>query len=316
MVTRRASTTVSTALRSPASRFLAKRLVKAVFILLLASSAIFAAGDLLPSDVCRQLLGRFVTPESYAACRQEMGLDRLAIERYFRWVGGVVQGDFGLAPEHSYPHWRNVDSQIWHSTVLLAFAFLWAVPAGMVAGVWARRRPQSIANRLTWAAQMLGRSVPEFLIWVLLIMVFAVVWELLPSSASAINEGEGPLANPENMVLPCLMIGLWGFAHTLRVVRDKVTEDGGVLLAGISALPGLAWRALGSLIFVELIFFYPGLGLSLPYSILQADATWFRSVASLIVMAYVLVDLVSGLLTAALKRRMPEDDLPSSRPAP
>lgn len=151
---------------------------------------------------------------------EELGLDRPAPERYFRWLGGVVRGDFGPSYAHGPSVWELVDHRILHSTLLLAFAFLLSVPAGIAVGAWTGKRPKSILRNPVRAVQVVA-SVPEFVTGVLLILLFAIAWDVLPST-STFDRGEGPLTHPEVLVLPALTIGVWLFAYTLRAVRDRV----------------------------------------------------------------------------------------------
>ncbi len=314
MVTRHISTTILVALRGPASRFLAKRLAKAVLILLLVSGAIFAAVDLVPGDGCSPRGIRTPWPIDYEKCAKETGLDRPAAERYFRWLGGVVQGDLGTSWNQLRPVREVIGLRIWHSTALLAFAFLVAVPAGVAAGAWSRKRPKSIARYPVRAVQLVA-SLPEFVTGVLLMLLLAVAWDVLPL-ASTLDKGESPLTRPEVLVLPGLTIGLWLFVYTLRAVRERVMEGDEVLPATIDALPGMVRWTLGSLVIVEVLFAYPGVGILLLAAINNDDHSLLQGIMLLMVFAYMLVHLAADLLTAALQRRLPGPDQPTSHLTP
>ncbi len=314
MVTRRIPTTVLAALRTPVSRFLARRLAKALFILLLASAGIFAAVDLLPGDGCSPLGIRTPWPVDYEKCAKETGLDRPAAERYFRWLGGLVQGDLGMSFNQLRPVRDVIGLRIWHSTALLAFSFLLAVPAGVAVGAWTVKRPRSIVRLPAGAVQVMA-ALPEFVTGVLLILLFAVAWEVLPST-STFERGESLLTEPEILVLPVLTIGLWPFTYTLRAVRDRLVDGDGVLLATIEALPGMVWWGLGSLVIVEVLFAFPGMGSLLLAAIYADDHSLLQGIMMLMVSSYVLVYLAADLLAAALQRQVPGPAQPSSRLTP
>ena len=312
MVIRRIPTTVVAALRAPASRFMARSLSKVVLILLLTSGAIFAAIELLPGDWCWSRSALLIEP--YEECAKRLGLDRPAAERYFRWLGGVAQGDLGTSLIYRSPIREAADAWIWHSTKLLAFAFLLAVPVGVAAGAWTGKRPRPLLRHLAKAVTAIA-SLPEFVTGALLILLFAVAWELLPS-VSTYDRGESLLTHPEVLVLPGLTIGLWLFAYTFRTVRGRVVEGDKVLPATIKALPGMVWWTLGSLVVVETLFAYPGMGSLLVLAIVNDDRWLLRGIMMLMVSSYVLVYLAADLLAAALQRQVPGPAQPSSRLTP
>ena len=156
-------------------------------------------------------------------------------------------------------------------------------------------------------------SLPEFVTGVLLILLFAMAWDVLPDN-STLDQVESPLTHPEVLVLPALTIGLWVFSYTMRAVRDRVMEGDGVLPATIAALPGMVWWTPGSLVIVETLFGYAGMGWLLLRAIKVYDETVLQGLMMLMVSACVLVHLAADLLTAAVQRRLPGDDRPPSLP--
>ena len=188
------------------ARFLSVRLSLILITLLLVSAAIFVAGEILPGDACTKKLGRFRTPENYAACMAGWDLDRSAAVRYLDWIigvdpgdgsNGVIRGDFGESFNQGRPVTDVIGHRIWYSVTLAVFAFLVAVPTAVLIGTWAGVRPDSIGDRIVSAVAMVGISLPEFVTGVLLIIIFASTLGLLPST-SAIDRGETPANGPQN----------------------------------------------------------------------------------------------------------------------
>src|SRR5688500_15547463 len=168
----------------PLTKMIAQRIGLGLLLLVAVSALIFAGTQILPGDVATAMLGQQATPEAIANIRQELGLDRPAVVRYFDWLLGAVQGDFGT----SYTNRQNIAEQIGRrlgNTLFLAFAAaVVAVPLAILLGVLAVRYRNSWFDRTISIVTLSTISLPEFFWGYLLMLFFAVKLQWFPSSAT------------------------------------------------------------------------------------------------------------------------------------
>lgn len=141
------------------------------FVLLLAISALLFIGiEILPGDFAQAYLGQSATPEAIANIRKELGLDAPLLERYFGWLGGVLQGDFGT----SWANKASVSEQIGKrlgNTLFLAFwAAVVSVPLAIGLGMIAVHYRNTFIDRLINILSLAAISLPEFFTGYLLIL--------------------------------------------------------------------------------------------------------------------------------------------------
>src|SRR5688572_13089565 len=146
----------------PLTRMIAQRIALGFLLLIAVSALIFAGTQILPGDVATAMLGQQATPEAIANIRQELGLDRPAIVRYFDWLWGALQGDFGV----SYTNRQNIAEQIGrrlgNTMFLAAAAAAVAVPLAILLGVLAVRYRNTLFDRAISLVTLSTISLPEF----------------------------------------------------------------------------------------------------------------------------------------------------------
>ncbi|MCZ4352751.1 ABC transporter permease [Roseovarius aestuarii] len=154
------------------ARLIAVRLIFGCLALFLVSMLIFMAIELLPGDFAEAVLGRSATPETVDALRRQMGLDQPAIVRYFSWIGGAIQGDFGVSMSGFGSDTRQVADMIGprlFNTVFLAImAAICAVPVALSMGVLTALWRNSVFDRVASVATLIAISLPEFFVAYLL----------------------------------------------------------------------------------------------------------------------------------------------------
>ena len=145
-------------------RLVVARVFTAALTLLLVSAVIFAMIEVLPGDVASRILGRNATPESLAQVRAQLNLNAPAVERYLSWLGGVVQGDFGLALTSQRPIVEILAPRIVNTLILSGVAFALYLPLALIpAMVQAVNRDRPIDHGLSTATLVL-LSTPDFLL--------------------------------------------------------------------------------------------------------------------------------------------------------
>ncbi|MDP6494076.1 MAG: ABC transporter permease, partial [Dehalococcoidia bacterium] len=222
-------------------RFLTVRLSLIVVTLLVVSLAIFTTTEVLPGDVAVMMLRQGATEQNLKKVREDLRLDRPAHVRYVRWIGNVVQGDWGDSYFHKRPNLDIVRGRLGNSIILAVFAFLVAVPTAVAVGIWAGMRPHTSGDRIASMTSLVGISMPEFVTGVLLMVIFSSTFILLPST-SIVLPGTNPLTRPEILVLPTLTLTGVMFAYVMRMTRVNVIEVMQTPYVRTAILKGLPMR--------------------------------------------------------------------------
>ncbi|MBP2368098.1 peptide/nickel transport system permease protein [Pseudonocardia parietis] len=306
------------------TRMILKRLLVSVLVLLVVSLLIFGATLLLPGDPARAILGQQATPDRVAALTEQLGLDRPAWERYLSWLGGVLTGDFGFSAATQGPVSELLGGRIAASALLLVLTALISTPIALALGAWAAVRRNTRTDSALSGSSLVLAALPEFVIGVLLVVLFATsVLPILPSVTIA-RPGEPVWARPEQLVLPVLTLALVVVPYVIRMTRATLSESldaGYVEMARLKGLPErtvlmrhavphtigpvaqviamqLAWLA-GGVVVVEFLFRYPGIGQALIDAVANRDVQVVQAITLIIAVFYVLVNLaadVAGIL--------------------
>jgi len=323
---------------NPVVKTVLQRLGLGVLTLFVVSIIIFATIEMLPGDFARSILGQSATPDTVAAFQRQIGLDRSPVERYVRWIGGVVQGDFGIsfasAGALGGGRERTVVSLIaprLENTLFLAgFTALIAVPLSLVLGMLAALYRNSLFDRTVNIVTLTSISVPEFFVAYILVLFLAspAYLSILPS-LSTVHADTPFLERIYRTALPALTLVLVIVAHMMRMTRAAIIN----LLAspyiemarlkGISprriilhhALPN-AWAPIATVIalnlaylivgvvVVEVVFVYPGIGQLMVDSVSARDIPVVQACALIFAMAYILLNLLADIAAIVTNPRL------------
>ena len=308
--------------------FALHRLVSLLASLIVASLVVFAAVEIVPGDPARFMLGINAQPDTVAALRAELGLDRSLVERYFSWVGGLFTGDLGVSYTYRSPVSEIVAERLQVSLPLAVYALVLTVviafPVGMIA---AGSRGGAVDTLFTGATQ-LGIAVPNFWFALLLILLFSV--NLGWFSAGGFPGWEaGLLPGLQALTLPAIALALPQASILARVLRSSLIDtlsDDYIRTArakGLSAGQALRRHALrnamipvftimglqfsfliAGAVIIENVFFLPGLGRLVLQAITQRDLIVVESVVMLLVLAVILVNFVVELAYAWIDPRL------------
>lgn len=310
-------------------RLLLTKLPALVLTLLVVSFLTFMLTSLLPGDIEVQMLGaENVTPESRAAVREELRLDDPLPVRYGAWLGDAVTGDLG----RSYRTGQEVTDAISERVpVTLEIGLLAVVIALAVAiplGTWSAYKAGSAADRAVTGATFGLLAVPNFMLAILLILVFAETLGWLPA-ADWVRLTDNPFQNLRGALLPALSLAMGELAVFTRLLRsDMITtlQQDSITMArakGISPARILFRHALrpssfslmtvvgvqlgaiisGSVI-VETLFAVPGVGRLLVDSIFQRDLVIVQGVALVVATSFVLINTLVDVLYSLLDPRI------------
>ncbi|MGI9512709.1 MAG: ABC transporter permease [Anderseniella sp.] len=317
----------------PIVRTVLQRLGLGLLTLFVVSVIIFSSLQFLPGDFATSVLGQAATPETVAAFRKELGLNEPAITRYFQWIGGVLQGDFGSSfSGRSQGREREVmeliGPRLWNTLFLAGMTAIIAVPLALTLGITAALYRNSFYDRAVNATTLTTISFPEFFVAYILILVLATLWKVFPSLANVRESTE--LADRIYMTaLPALTLTLVIVAHMMRMTRAAIIN----LLAspyiemarlkGVSktnvitkhALPNawapivnviafnLAYLVVGVVV-VEVVFVYPGVGQLMVDAVTTRDIPVVQACALIFAATYILLNLFADIVSIVTNPRL------------
>ncbi|MDC0223867.1 ABC transporter permease [Deltaproteobacteria bacterium] len=310
------------------SIFLVKRFFALVITLLVASLVIFFLMEILPGDPASIILGVGAQEDTLAALRTEMGLNNSAPERYFRWISGILSGDFG----RSYTYDIQVSTLILERLSLslplallaISLSTLLAIPIGVLAVANHKR----IADTGIMGLAQLGVAVPNFWFAILLILFFSV--KLGWFSAGGFAGWEmGLAAALKSLTLPAISLALPQAAILARVTRSAVLETVREDFVRTARAKGLSRNAalwkhafrnalipvvtilglqlsflLAGTIIIENVFYLPGLGRLLFQAIAQRDLVVVKNIVILLAATVVIINFLVDMCYVAIDPRL------------
>ncbi len=196
-------------------KYIIKRLLLLIPIILGVSAIIFTLKTLTPGDPARQILGNDATEEQIQAKRDELGLNDPAIVQYFRYIGGIVHGDFGKSYRTGEPVISEILPRLGTSAIITLGAVAIGAFVGVLLGILSALKKYTWVDSLVLVISMFFQSVPEFVVALVLIMIFAVNLHVLP--ATGIDSIKG-------YILPMATIGLASVANYTRITRSSMLE--------------------------------------------------------------------------------------------
>lgn len=305
-----------------------QRTLGLLLTLVLASVVVFTFMAVLPGDPARVALGVNATPEAVAALRAEFGTDRPLLAQYVDWAGGLLTGDFGVSYVTRAPIGPQIGDRLLVTVWLVGAAMVVAVLVAAPLGVLSALRHRQLSGVVLSGLSQVGVAIPNFLAGILLVALFAVRWQLLPSGGW-VPPVVDPVAFAQRLVLPALSLGLVQGAVLTRYVRsailDVLREDymrtaraKGLTLSGAlrrhgfrnAAIPVVTVLALqlttlliGAVV-IERVFVIPGLGSLLLDGVANRDLLLVQGVVMVLVLAVLLVNFVVDVLYTVLDPRI------------
>jgi len=279
---------------------------------------------ILPGDPVEALLGEAATPEAAEVLRLQLALDEPVYIRYLRWLGAAISGDFGVSYHSGESVLASIMARLPVSVELMLLASLLALLIAVPLGVLTSHKVGSLFDTTTTVTAFCLISLPNYVLGIALILVFAIACEVLPATGY-VPFAEDPAGNLRSLVLPSLTLGLAEAAVYLRVLRSnmlstlrepyilaaraKGVSDGRLLfvhalrpslLTMITIVGVNIGNLIGGALIVETIFALPGVGRLLVNAIYARDIIMIQGVVVFIAIAYVLinflVDVVHGVL--------------------
>lgn len=308
-----------------------RRLAVSIVMLTAVSALIFIVLRLLPGDPVITRLGATsgISPEVIAELRKNAGLDDPIVEQYFRWVAGAVTGDLGNSYFNQYSVTELIAQRFPTTMELTVVAMVLAVILAVPAALAAVRRPGGTVDRLVTTLASAGMAVPNFIVGVLLIVVFAVELKWLPSRGF-VPLGESLWGNMRSLILPSVTLAVTAApllirflrssllealsAPYIRTARGKGASAGRVLMVhafrnalipAVTMLGLIVGYTLGGAVIIEYIFGLPGLGSLAVDAVVKRDYAVLQScvllISALFILTTFLVDVVTGVLDPRMR---------------
>lgn len=308
------------------ARFLARRLIEAIPVILLVSIFIFALVRLVPGDPAAFLAGNDATPQEVAQTRDRLGLNGSPVAQYFRWANHAIQLDFGDSFRYRVPVRSVIGDQLEPTLQLAGAAYLFTLVVGIAGGILAARgRWWNFAVNGVAAFSV---GFPTFVLGILLLVLFAVKLQWLPAGG-AVSFGDDPWQAIRHLILPTVALGSVTASVLMRFVRtamrDVLDEDyirtarakglaerivvnrhalRNALIPVITVSALQLGRLLGGALVVEQVFARPGLGRLLVDAIQGRDYVLIQALILLLVLVFVLSNLLADLLYGVVDPRV------------
>jgi len=312
-------------------RLLLGRLGSFIVTLLVASVIVFVVLDILPGDPAAILLGTSARPDTLAALRHQLGVDRPLILQYLEWIGGALTGDLGNSITYGVPVSGLIADRLALTLPLAIMAIVISTALALFLGVMAAAFRDRGIDRAVRGFAQLGIAVPDFWIGLLLILVFSTGLNWF-SAGGWSGWGNGPGQALTALILPAIALALPQAGVLTRVTRSAVLdvlEEDFIRTARAKGLDRRAalWRhalpnallpvvtilglqfsfLIAGAVLVENVFSLPGLGRLAYLALAQRDLIVLRNVvmllAALVILANFIVDLLYLLLDPRLRAK-------------
>ncbi|MSP77716.1 MAG: ABC transporter permease [Rhodospirillaceae bacterium] len=307
--------------------FFSRRLAAALVTLALATVVVFAVVEVLPGDPALVMLGTEARPDTLAALRAQYGFDQPMLVRYGRWIAGLLTFDLGSSHAYGTPVAKLIGDRLVVTLPLGALALSWALLVAVPLGVFAAWKHGRPGDWGVMGFTQLGISIPNFWFGIVLVLLFAVTWQIFPAGGFP-GWAQDPLRSLHALILPALSLSLGEIAILTRVTRssmlDTLREDyirtarakGApervVLfqhalrnaLIPVTTVAGLiAGFLVAGAVIIESVFRLPGVGQLVYDSINNRDLIVIKNVVILFTVLVLTVNLLVDLAYAALDPR-------------
>lgn len=310
-------------------RFILRRIGTLIITMFVLSILIFILSTVMPIDPTLMILGRESTPEARAALSEQMGLDRPLPEQYVEWIGRFVQGDWGESYRLGVPILPLVQRRLVNSFVLAGLAVVIMVPLALTLGVVAGLNEGRWPDRIISIGSLTTVSVPDFVIGLLLILLFSWGLKILPGDSSLRGDNLDIAQHWPKLILPALTAALVLVGYVARVTRVSMIEVMEAPYIRTAILKGLPYRTVvvrhalrnalvapvavittqlawlvGGIIVIELLFNYPGIGSLFADAARRNDLPMIQAAAMISITLIVLSQVVADVLYLILNPRI------------
>lgn len=305
-----------------------KKILSSILVVFLLTIVIFLIVHIMPGDPVETMLGDYATPEQMAALRAQYNLDKPLPQQYILWLRGILRGDWGNSIVSGKPVMPQILERLPRTLVLCLIPTALSLGLAIVLGVISASRHNSLADLGISVGSLALLSVPEFWMGILLMILFAVEWNLLPAGGY-VKLADDPIGYLKCMVLPLVTMIVHSMPSTVRQVRSSMLEVLGedyIMLARTKGNSGFRCNYVHALrnalipiatgvslqitslmagvIVIEKVFQYPGTGLLLLNGITNRDYPMIQAAIFVFSVLVVIVNLITDLVYAVVDPRI------------
>lgn len=308
--------------------YLARRLLLAVAIVVLAVTLLFVMIHSVPGDPASVVLGPRATEEQRALIHERMGLDQPLPVQILTFFGDMVRGDFGTDVFTQRPVSSIVFGELPHTIILILASITWAVLVGIPLGCYSAIRRNSVIDKIIGVFSVGTIAIPSFVMAVYALLLFAVLLNWLP----AIGAGDGGFVDGvRHLILPAFAVGVGWVGYISRIVRASMLEvlgESHVRMArafglsemriivryalNLAILPtvtvlgvGMA-HLLSASVFAEVVFARPGIGALIVNAVDSRNYPVVMGTVLVTTVLFVVSTTLADLINAALDPQVRE----------
>ncbi len=308
--------------------YIVRRLILVVPVMLIVGTITFFLIHLTPGDPAAVMLGPDATPEQVEDLQHDLGLNEPLIIQYPRWIGNVVRLDFGRSIFLNRTVIEAIRERAVPTLQLSIYALVIAICVSVPGGILAVLYRDSLFDRALLILALSGTAIADFFLGMLLILLFAVVLQWLPSGGY-VPFTVDPIGHIESMILPSFALGISIAGLPARLIRtsmlDVIQEDyikvavsrglspwivttrhvlRNALIPAVTVFGYTLGDLLGGAVVVETVFNLPGMGQLVVNSIGRRDFPIIQGVVMVIAFAYLLANLLVDILYVAIDPRV------------
>ena len=318
--------------------YILRRLLQIVPTIIMITLVVFVMMQSIPGDPVVAMLGEAYTEEDATKVRREYGLDKPVLVQYVIWLGKLVQGDWGRSILSGRPVLKDVLVRLPVTLELIVLSMAVALAIAMPAAISGALRQNTWADYAATTVAMIGVSIPEFFIGVLLLLVFSFGlagmlpssgWVYLPGTCPTIVCSAGLWGNAQHVLMPAFALGVGRAAILTRLLRSSMLEVIRTEYVTTARAKGLDERQvvfkhalknaliptvtvmglqvgflIGGAIVVETLFAMPGLGTFGIDAIIARDYQQVQGFALITAIAFVVMNLLVDLTYTFLDPRI------------
>lgn len=301
-------------------QYIIRRLLIMIPVLLGVSLIIFTMVRVIPGDPAIILAGPHANKEQVDQIRAQLGLDRHPVVQYFSFLGDLVQGDLGRSTRTGLPVTTEIMARLPNTVVLALTAITLASLLGVLTGIIAGVKQNSIFDHLSMMIALFGLSMPVFWLGLMLMLLFSIQLGWLPSVGAD---------SWKHLILPAITLGANSTAIIARMTRSSMLEVIRLDYIRTARAKGLTeklviWRhalknalipvvtviglqtgtLLGGAVLTEIVFAWPGIGRLLVEAILSRDYPVVQGLVLLVAVIFIFINLIVDLLYSYLDPRI------------
>jgi len=307
--------------------FIIQRLFQAALVMLIVSLIAFSMFTFI-GDPVDQMVGIETSLEQRAALREQLGLNKPVIVQFFSFIANIVQGDFGISYQFKRPVAEMLGERAPATLELALIGSIFALIAGIPLGVYTALKRDSWLSKTFLTTSLVGISLPPFLVGILLIYLFSVQLQWLPSFGRGDivdlgwwTTGFATVGGMKALILPSITLGLFQLTLIMRLVRsemlevlrtdyikfararglhDRAVHFGHALKNTLIPVITISGLQLGSIIafaiITETVFQWPGMGFLFLQSVQDVDIPVMSAYLLMIAFLFVVINLIVDLL--------------------